>query len=611
MILVDLQGVSVRRPTGEPLLDDVALTLESGDRLGVVGLNGSGKSTLLRILAGVSEPDLGEVRAGRDARVVMLDQAGRLPDGTVRQAVGDGWEAAAVLDRLGLSELADRDVASLSGGQAKRIALARALVHEADLLVLDEPTNHLDIEGITWLEDRLAGFTGGLVLVTHDRHLLDRLTTEVLEIDRGRTYLHVPSGPQAGSGYAAYLTARAEREERAAQAESVRRNLARTELAWLRRGAPARTSKPKHRIEQAERLLASGPQAAVRPGELDLSAFGATRLGSKVLELHDVGHRFGPDQPWLFRHLDLPIEPGDRLGVVGPNGAGKSTLLDVIAGRRAPLEGSVDRGTTVRLGLYDQLGRDLPLDQRVRDVVAGPSRPADYRDDALLDRFWFDADARWAPIRLLSGGERRRLQLVLVLAEQPNVLVLDEPTNDLDLDTLRALEGFLDDWPGALVVVSHDRAFLERTVDEVLALDGHGGAAMVPGGATAWVAALRGGGRARAERTTRPGATTGSAATPPAAAGRTEDGPKRRTPSTLGRLLREAERDLERATRRRDDLAAELHVDGRRPRGAGPAGHRGGRGRSRRRRGRGALAGPGRRARSRPLIVPPLRSAGE
>ncbi|HEY8545875.1 MAG TPA: ABC-F family ATP-binding cassette domain-containing protein, partial [Acidimicrobiales bacterium] len=482
MILVDAEGLVATRP-GKPLFDGVSVTVASGDRLAVVGLNGCGKSTLLGCLAGTVTPEAGTVRRGRGARVVVLDQAATLPPGTVRQAAGDGWEAEAVLDRLGMGGLLDADVTALSGGQAKRVALARALVEvgestESDLLILDEPTNHLDIDAIAWLEDRLAGFKGGLVLVTHDRHVLDRLTTRILELDRGTGYVHE-------GGYASYLAARADRAAREAEAEHKRRNLARAELAWLRRGAPARTRKPKADVARATAIVEGGPPPSARPEDLPLDQLTRTpRLGNTVVELHGVGDGYGDHL--LFSGLDLALDPRARLGVVGHNGSGKSTLLDVVAGRRRPVQGRVVHGSTVRIGYYDQRGAQLPLEQRVREVVAGPTRQPDWTDAALLERFWFESDTQWAPVGLLSGGERRRLQLVLVLRQAPNVLLLDEPTNDLDLDTLRALEDTLESWPGALVVVSHDRAFLERTVEDVIVLDGHGHAGRIPGGYAAY-----------------------------------------------------------------------------------------------------------------------------
>ncbi len=492
MILLDASGLAVSRP-GRELFSDVSLTLSTGDRLGIVGINGTGKSTLLRVLAGRTQPEAGTVRRGRGARVVVLDQEDRLPTGTVREVVlGDGhgaaWEVDSVLDRLGITPLANVATDRLSGGQVKRVALARVLVElgpgggpddDAVALIVDEPTNHLDLDAIAWLEERLAAHRGGMVLVTHDRHVLDRLTTRILELDRGKAHVHE-------GGYASYLEGRDERDAQAATAEEVRLNLARKELAWLRRGAPARTSKPKAHIERATAIVEGRAEAPARRGDLPLHVE-TPRLGDQVVELHGVGHHHG-DGPWLFRGVDLMLDPRERLGVVGPNGAGKTTLLRILAGRLAPSEGRRVVGSTVDLALWDQLGADLDPELRVRDALAGPARKPDWSDAALLERFWFDGDAQWAPIGTLSGGERRRLQLLLTLARRPNVLLLDEPTNDLDLDTLRALEDLLDDWPGALVVVSHDRAFLERTVADVVVVDEDHAVERVPGGYAAWEA---------------------------------------------------------------------------------------------------------------------------
>jgi ATP-binding cassette subfamily F protein uup len=414
MILVDAQGLAVRRPD-RPLFEDLSVTVSTGDRLGVVGRNGSGKSTLLRVLAGESNPEDGAVRRGRGVRIGFLGQRPDLPPGTVREAVGSHWEAAAILDHLGMTPFADAAVDTLSGGQAKRVALARVLLLEVDLLVLDEPTNHLDVEAIAWLEQRLARFRGGLVLVTHDRHVLDRVTTKVLELDRGRGYVHE-------GGYAGYLAGRAERAEHASAAEAVRQNLARSELAWLRRGAPARTRKPKARIASATAIVQGSAQAPDRATPLDLAAAGrggsTPRLGDKVLELHGVGHRFDAG-PWLFQHVDLDLEPGGRLGIVGPNGSGKSTLLDIIDGRLTPVAGSREVGTTAVIGYYDQTGRQLDPAQRVREAVAGGHAQPSWEQARLMEQLWFEADAQWAPIGTLSGGERRRLQLLLVLAGLP------------------------------------------------------------------------------------------------------------------------------------------------------------------------------------------------
>ncbi len=302
MILVDLTRVGARRPD-RPLFEDLSLTVQTGDRLGVVGRNGTGKSTLLRLLAGADRPEEGTVRRGRDVRVGFLAQRPVLPAGDVRAAVGAHWEAAAILERLGMGGLVDADVATLSGGQAKRVALAQVLVDEVDLLVLDEPTNHLDIDAIAWLEDRLARFRGGLVVVTHDRHVLDRVSTRILELDRGQGYVH-------DGGYSAYLAAAAERAEQEVTAETVRRNLARAELAWLRRGAPARTRKPKARIAAATAIVEGRAPAADRAGDLDLAGggqWGATpRLGDKVIELHGVGHRLRQRGPVVRGHRARP-----------------------------------------------------------------------------------------------------------------------------------------------------------------------------------------------------------------------------------------------------------------------------------------------------------------
>jgi ABC transport system ATP-binding/permease protein len=569
VILVDAADLVASRP-GKPLFSGLSLTVATGDRLAVVGVNGSGKSTLLGVLAGTVEPEGGTIRRGRGARVVALDQAAALPAGTVRQAVGETWEADALLDRVGMAALAGADVGSLSGGQAKRTALARALAAvgesgEDDLLILDEPTNHLDMDAIGWLEDRLAEFRGGLVLVTHDRHVLDRLSTSILELDRGRAHVH-------DGGYASYLEARGERAEREAVNERKRRNLARAELAWLRRGAPARTRKPKADVGAARALVDGRPPPPTRADDLPLADLVHTpRLGDTVVELHGVSDGYGDHL--LFEDVDLLLGPGERLGVVGINGSGKSTLLDLLSGWRRPRVGRIVRGSTVRLGYYDQRSAELPLDRRVREVLAGPARQPDWADAALLERLWFDHDAQRAPVRLLSGGERRRLQLALVLRQGPNVLLLDEPTNDLDLDTLRALEDMLDAWPGTLVVVSHDRAFLERTVEDVVVLDGRGHVGKVPGGYAAYESRWRAA-RRRGRTAEVAGVGTGAVVGPGTGArgeearagargpaprrGHVIDGGARRTPSTLRHLLRRAETEMRRLQDRQAALEAEL-----------------------------------------------------
>ena len=607
MVVIDASALTVSRPD-KPLFTNLSVTIHDGDRLGVVGINGCGKSTLLRILSGETAPESGIVRRGRGVHVATLEQDPKLAKGTVRTAVVKGletaatWEAEAVLDRLGMGGLLDADTSTLSGGQAKRVALARVLVTESELLILDEPTNHLDLDAIAWLEERLARRRGALIMVSHDRHVLDRVCTKVLEIDRGDCYMHE-------GGYQGFLDGRAARQESAAASEQTRQNLARRELAWLRRGAPARTRKPKAHIEAATALINERPKAAAREGSFGLAAATARtgegqrdpsgaqgsyrnnlderlapRLGNKVIDLHNVGHHFarkdGSPGPSLFRKLNVLLGPGERYGIVGANGTGKSTLLDIIAGRIIPAEGHIEVGPTVRVGYYDQRGRTLDPTQRVREAVAGKTRPPGTPEDKrLMEQFWFNDDAQFATIGTLSGGERRRLQLLLVLADRPNVLLLDEPTNDLDLDTLRALEDFMEDWPGTLVVVSHDRAFMDRTVEEVLSIEG-GRASLVSGGYAGWRAQ-------REERLSKSTGTVGKTASvsgPPVpssaeasrASGKT-DAPGqplapsgtpapaksiKRSASTLRQLLKDAERDLNRATKERDNLTAELETAG-------------------------------------------------
>ena len=551
--LVDLQQVT-SRIAERVLFEDCSLTVSEHDRIGVVGINGTGKSTLLRVIAGEAVPDRGSVLRAKGVRIGYLEQDPVLRPGSVQEAVGSGWESQALLERVGLGSLRDRDVRELSGGQAKRVALAHVLAQPFDLLVLDEPTNHLDLAAVDWLERRLAEFRGGLVLVSHDRHLLDRVATRMVELDRGGVFVHT-------GGYGAYLEAKVRREEIANQAEASRANLARRELAWLRRGAPARTRKPKAHIEAARDLIDRRRPAAARAGELELS-FGTPRLGDQVITAEAVGFRFAGEAHDILRSVSLDLDPRERLGIVGPNGSGKSTLLDLLSQRRSPTTGSILVGSTVVVGYYDQHGVELDPRARVRELVAGDHRtPGSPEDNRLMERFWFTKDLQYARVSTLSGGERKRLQLLLVLAGRPNVVFLDEPTNDLDLDTLRIIEDFFDDWPGALVVVSHDRTFLDRSVDRLLVVGPEGSVRPVVGGVGAYVEELtRTATQVRRDRATRvraPARSDAPVATeaPVSESVAPESAPRRaRSMSTLGRLIHEAEKSIARLTRERDGL---------------------------------------------------------
>ena len=525
-ILIDLEKVTLQG-SDRAIFEDLTMTISSGERIGVVGINGVGKTTLLNIVAGVVTPDSGFLRRGRDLRVQFLPQIPSLPVGTVRETLGAGWQVDAVLDRLAMLDAVDTSTAALSGGQLKRVALARVFAEPSDVLILDEPTNHLDLHAIEWLEQQIMSYPGAIVLVSHDRFLLDRVTNRMIEIDRGKTYIHA-------GGYSRLLEAQADREAQAATAEQVRRNLARTELAWLRRGAKARSTKPQARIDAAKRLLAQRPEAAARSGAIEFG-LEAPRLGNTVIKAHHLGFSYEPENV-ILRDVDVDLGPGDRVGVVGTNGSGKSTFVKLLAGRLEPTTGTVKTGPTVVLSHLDQGGGDFDLDATVQELVAGPQGiPGSLEDAALMKRFWFTGALPVTRARDLSGGERRRLQLLLALAARPNVLFLDEPTNDLDLETIRLLEEFLSQWPGTLVVVSHDRTFLSRTTDRLLEVHNDGHIADVPGGIDAWIARAISGGS--------PSSTPSG------------DAPD---PVSRGRLLRDAEKDVTRLERRKVTLTQKL-----------------------------------------------------
>ena len=471
------------------LLDGVSLGVQTGDRIGVVGLNGGGKSTLLKVLTGREQPDEGRVSQMNDIRVAMVTQEANLnPEDTVADVVlkplgVETFEWASkssvrdVLDGLGITELGlDSKVGQLSGGERRRTNLAAALVQELDLLVLDEPTNHLDVEGVQWLADYLLKTKAALVVVTHDRWFLDTVATRTWEVHDGRVDTYE-------GGYNDWVYARAERARQADAVEQRRRNLARKELAWLRRGAPARTSKPRYRIEAAEALIADVPAPR---DTVELMAFSKQRQGKVVIELEDA-YIATPDGRDLVRDLTWRLAPGERIGLVGVNGSGKTTLLRVLAGEYALGTGRRIEGKTVRLGWLRQELDDLDPTMRLLDAVESVASYVQFGKkelsaSQLAERLGFSAKRQRTPVGDLSGGERRRLQLTRVLMAEPNVLLLDEPTNDLDIDTLQELESLLDSWPGTLVVISHDRYLIERICDSTWALFGDGYLTNLPGG---------------------------------------------------------------------------------------------------------------------------------
>ncbi len=497
------------------LFQDASFGMDEHDKIGVIGVNGTGKSTFLRVIAGLEPADEGRVSVNRDTRITFLSQNPEFdPDITVLRGVFQNggpelevvsaymeamdeldllptdevlqakvtklsqemdrlqaWslesDAKSVLSRLGITDFG-RKMGELSGGQRKRVALASALIVPSQLLIMDEPTNHIDNDSVAWLESFLQKRRGALLLITHDRYFLDRVCNVMLELDHGRLFRYE-------ANYSRFLELKSEREEREAASEQKRQNLLRNELAWIRRGAQARSTKQKARIERFEKL--QNMKTEFKGSALDISV-ASTRLGRKILEISGLRKTAG--ERLLIGELTYTAVPGDRVGIVGPNGSGKSTLLNMIAGRLQPDAGEIELGQTVKLGYFTQEHQEMDGKQRVIEYIKEEAEVVETADGSritaaqMLERFLFPPAMQWTPIAKLSGGEKRRLYLLRVLMGAPNVLLLDEPTNDLDIQTLTVLEAYLDEFPGAVFVVSHDRYFLDRTVDKIMAFEGGG-----------------------------------------------------------------------------------------------------------------------------------------
>ena len=476
-MLLRAEQVSMNYGTRQ-LFTDVTIHLNAGDRIGIIGINGTGKSSLLRVLAGAAEPDSGTVTLDPNIQVSYLSQDPHMePEHTVMEQVFAAWpaefrelaeyEARSMLTRLGITDF-EQKVGTLSGGQKKRVALAAALIHPADVLILDEPTNHLDADMVAWLEERLKKFRGGLIMVTHDRYFLERVVTEIAELSHAKLRFYE-------ANYSKYLELKDQEAQMQEASERKRQALLRREREWIMRGCRARTTKSKDRVERYHALVNQTQEAA--DGTVQVAAQ-ASRLGKQIIALDHVSKSY--DGKVAIADFSLSISREDRLGIVGHNGAGKSTLLNMIAGRLAPDSGTVEIGQTVKIGYFTQEGRDLDPNQRVFDCISEIGSQVTTSEGTLsasqmLERFLFPPEVQYRQIGKLSGGERRRLYLLSILMQAPNVLLLDEPTNDLDITTLSILEDYLETFPGPVLAVSHDRYFLDRLAGEILEV-GEGGA---------------------------------------------------------------------------------------------------------------------------------------
>lgn len=468
------------------IFDDISVGIHQGDKIGIIGINGTGKTTFLRILAGLEEADEGQVIRQNGLRLSYLSQHPQFPEGaTILSYVSEGkrdadWnpetDAHMVLNKLGIADH-EEEIAHLSGGQKKRVALARVLINPTDLLILDEPTNHLDNEMAAWLEDYLNRFKGAVIMVTHDRYFLDRVTNKILEISHGKTYTYEAK-------YSKFLEMKAEREEMEMASERKRQSVLRMELEWAKRGCRARTTKQRARLERLEAL--KNGAAPVRDKSVEIDSV-ETRMGKKTIELHHISKSFG--EKICIRDFDYIVLKNQRLGIIGPNGCGKSTLLKIIAGILEPDSGYVETGETIRMGYCSQDIEEMNTSQRVIDYIKDvaeyiPTKDGLISASKLLEQFLFDSSMQYAPIEKLSGGEKKRLYLLKILAAAPNVLLLDEITNDIDIPTLTILEDYLDSFAGIVIAVSHDRYFLDNLTDRIFEFDREGNLTQYEGGYT-------------------------------------------------------------------------------------------------------------------------------
>jgi len=490
MNILNIEHVS--RIFGEKrIFDDVSYGIHEGDKIGIIGINGTGKTTLLKIIAGLEEPDEEQVVKQNGLRITYLPQNPEFPEGaTVLDYVTQGkheldWntesEAKTILNKLDIKEH-DARIDTLSGGQKKRVALARTLINPADVLILDEPTNHIDNEMALWLEEYLNQFKGVIIMVTHDRYFLDRVTNKILEISHGKLYGYT-------ANYSKFLELKAQREEMELASERKRQSILRMEIEWAKRGCRARTTKQKARLERLEAL--KNGKAPIQDARVELESIG-TRMGKKTIELRNVCKSYGDKT--VIKDFNYIVLKNQRLGIIGPNGCGKSTLMKIITGVLEPDEGEVEIGDTIQIGYFAQEAEEMNTNQRAIDYIKDiaeyvPTKDGRITASQMLERFLFDGNLQYTPISKLSGGEKRRLYLCKVLMESPNVLVLDEPTNDLDIPTLTILEDYLDSFNGIIITVSHDRYFLDNLVDRIFAFEGNGTLKQYEGGYTDYLEA--------------------------------------------------------------------------------------------------------------------------